>query len=277
MTQRFRNFCFTSYDIDEFMFRIKYFKKELAYLIFQIEECPKTGNYHIQGYAECSDKLHMSSIHKLVNHKMHIENRLGTQQQAISYCKKDDTYVKPHRYEYGEPKEQGKRTDLQRDADIILNGGTLQDISPSNIIKYSKGFEKLVNMQLKPRDWMKPPQVIWIYGESGSGKTTYIYSKHTDIYMKESTNKWWDGYKQQEVILIDDFRHWELGFDNLLRLLQSFPYQGETKGSTVEINSPFIYITSVLKPNEVLNSGHQKDTITQLLRRITKIIHLEKK
>lgn len=70
---------------------------------------------------------------------MHIEQRRGTQKEAIQYCMKDGKY-----FEYGIKSEQGKRTDLQEVAKKICNGITLEQIKdeqPDMIVKYYKGLK----------------------------------------------------------------------------------------------------------------------------------------
>lgn len=269
---RFRNFCFTLHEkgMHHFHLYLHDFIPYTSYIVFQEEQCPTTGSYHYQGYIELNKQVTLKTIKKYLSDSIHIEARKGTAKQASDYCLKLETSVKNdwNPFIYGELSQQGKRSDLEDSKNIIDNGGSLIDLPISHIVRYHRGFEKYIQLNMKHRDFNNPPKVIWITGKSGTGKTRYVYSKHTDIYVKDPSNKWWDGYTQQEVILIDDFRFWSEGIENLLRLLDRYPYQGETKGSNVKINSPYIYITSILTPEECYSGSHANDDKEQLLRRI---------
>lgn len=80
---------------------------------------------------------------------------------------------------------------------------------------------------------------------------------------------WWDGYEQQEAIIIDDFDgKWP--YRDLLRLLDRYPYQGQYKGGYVKINSPYIYITCEYSPSFFWRGNE----FAQIHRRLSEIKHL---
>lgn len=67
--------------------------------------------------------------------------------------------------------QQGKRTDLQEIADLVINGGMINVMQhrPDAIIKYPKGLEKLVELTMTERK--TKPKVVWVWGDAGVGKT----------------------------------------------------------------------------------------------------------
>lgn len=106
---RFRNVCFTSFicpTMDQ---------KELEYYIYQKEKCPTTGREHWQGYLELKKQSYKSAVQRIIGDPVaHIEARRGTQADAIRYCKKDESAVPGSRIEWGTPKKQGRRNDLEQ-------------------------------------------------------------------------------------------------------------------------------------------------------------------
>lgn len=142
----------------------------------------------------------------------------------------------------------------------------IADECPREVIKYNRGITALIGYGQKPRTG--PPNITWIWGKTGVGKTRWAFDEHQSVYVKDGT-MWWDGYMQQEAIVIDDFDgKWPVR--DLLRLLDRYPYQGQVKGGYVQINSPYIYITSDRKPE-----GYWDRKIwTQMDRRINRVVHL---
>lgn len=210
------------------------------------------GRVHVQGYVELKRGRNLEWCKQQI-HDGHWKQRFGTQAQAIAYCKKDDTRVEgggPH--EYGEPKAQGKRNDLVKVAEMVKSGASFEailDECPNEALKYTGNIQKVQFMVQKNRT--EAPYVAWYHGVTGTGKTTKIFETHgyDKVYIKDNS-KWWDGYDQNkhEAILFDEFNWMEWKHEEILKILDKFPYQGQTKGGFVKINSPFIYFTSNYDP-----------------------------
>lgn len=116
-----RNFCFTAWEVPTFL------GDKMDYMIYQHEKCPTTGKSHYQGYVECKVELRYNEARKLLPKDSWVQCRHGTQEQAIVYCKKIESAVgKP--IEYGKPKRQGNRTDLDSIFDCIQSGMTKKEI-----------------------------------------------------------------------------------------------------------------------------------------------------
>lgn len=234
------------------------------YTIFG-KEVGENGTPHLQGYTEFNEVMRISALKKL-NNRIHWEARRGNQTQAIDYCKKDDNFT-----EVGTPKKQGKRTDLDDLAEIATDTSVnLYDVAmaaPATYARYSKGIERLRQLSYKPRTTQ--PLVYWRWGLAGVGKTRYCIEKHPNHYIKDGT-MWWDGYTQQEAIIIDDFDgKWP--YRDLLRILDRYAYQGQVKGGYININSPYIYITCEFEPS-VFWSGNELAQIMRRLESVTEVL-----
>ncbi|AUM61960.1 Rep [uncultured virus] len=250
---------------------------ECNYIVYG-HEVGEEGTPHLQGYIELKDAKSRNAIKKLLGDRGHFEARKGTPKGASDYCKKSD----PNFVERGMMGQQGKRTDLQEIADLVINGGMINVMQhrPDAIIKYPKGLEKLVELTMTERK--TKPKVVWVWGDAGVGKTRLAVEGAESHYVWSGT-KWWNGYSQQQRIIMDDFTHDttdENRFRYLLRILDRYTCQVETKGGMIHLNSPEIYITCDKHPETVFSDPGKMDNqnrLRQMLRRIDEIIHLEPK
>nr|QXP07606.1 MAG: replication associated protein [Arizlama virus] len=268
---RSRRFTYTSFYTDD----CPPFTNEQAellgitYMLYGLEECPTTHRSHFQGYIEFKHDTSIKKLQEIIHDKSaHCEVARGSIGHNYDYCTKDGYYI-----EIDTKKVKGQRTDLEALTVMVKSGKRLEDIAemmPVQCMLYKKHIGGLADIFTKHRDPNKPPIVTWLYGKTGSGKTKYVYDKHKDVYMK-GCNKWWDGYQQNECIVIDDYKITvDLDFKELLRITDRYPYSGETKGGSVKINSQYIYITHTLPPSEVFGYADDNgDFIKQLLRRMT--------
>jgi len=230
------------------------------YLVFGREK-GENGTPHLQGYIELRSVARLSGVKKLIP-RAHWEARKGTPDEAEKYCKKEGDYQ-----EFGVPLAQGKRRDLEEVASMVRDGASMREVdavAPALAVQYHRGLMAMMSRQMKDR--AEPPEVVWLWGLTGTGKTREAV-EGPSFYMKDGT-KWWDGYEQQEKIVIDDFDgSWP--FRDFLRLLDRYPYQGQTKGGYVKINSPSIVITCEFPPEKWWKGTE----LAQVQRRLTKVIH----
>lgn len=168
--------------------------------------------------------------------------------------------------------QQGKRTDLHVACEILEHKGTMRDVALHDgplFVKYHKGL--WAYKQILEEHRTKAPHVEWYWGPSGCGKTRKATSFNENYFLKNNS-KWWCGYENQPVVIIDDFRlsTWEAGFDELLRLLQEYKCTVEVKGGHAIFNSPYVFITSDRPPEKFF---YGKD-YEQIIRRINKVEYI---
>jgi len=261
---RHRSWCFTINNYtDSDWFGVKQLFKRAKFGIGGEEICPTTGTPHIQGYVSLDSPMSMKIMKQyLPRANLRVAN--GSDKDNLVYCSKDATNI----YQIGEPSEgQGKRNDIHELVLKIKNKEiTMEEVMfdyPELYVRYSRSIEKYFNIMLKPRD--QPPKVFWRWGLAGTGKTRYCIEKHPDHYIKDNT-PWWDGYTQQEAIIIDDFDN-TIPYRTLLRMIDRYQYPAQVKGSYVQVNSPYIYITCEFSPYRYW----QGNELAQVLRRLTSI------
>lgn len=276
--QRSRAWCFTINNPDELVdagLNDLGMHEGTKYMVCQREVAPTSLTPHIQGYIyfEHLKSFHLvKSIELFHKSKAHLEAALGNPQQNRDYCSKSGgTELR----EWGTMPTKGSRSDLKKIAiSIIDKSKTIDNIvteNPDYFVKYHKGLTALQSAIMPARSVDVQPQVHWWFGPTGTGKSRKAWEEFPGAYWKMSDNKWWDGYRGETAIVIDDYRIQMCPFDYLLRLLDRYPMIVEIKGGTVPLAGTTWVITAPARP-EVLWRYRTEEAINQLLRRITSIL-----
>lgn len=230
------------------------------------KEVGESGTPHIQGYIEFFTNQRLSAVRKLIP-RAHWEKRVGTSKQARAYCTKDNDWV-----EQGEMSDPtpGSRNDINKVKSMIKDGKGMKDIiedsSSYQAVRYA---EKMLTHCENKRNWK--PEVTWLYGPTGSGKTRQAMENTLDPWISGKNLKWWEGYDAHSDVIIDDFRKDFCTFHELLRILDRYPYTVEVKGGSRQLLAKRIFITSCYPPESVYDT---REDIKQLLRRIDNVIEV---
>jgi len=273
--KKFRNFCFTLHDYnDNDIFNINNLNNDnnniCNYIIYGKETCPNTGRKHLQGYIQCNQQYRYSEIKsKFLNDRIHIENAKGSWIQNYSYCTKDNEYT-----EIGIPKKQGKRNDIIAIKELFNRGWTM-----SQLMEYTDNYqnirmiEKMIQYKKLDNKYYDR-EVIYIYGKSGSGKTTMAYNiiNPDNFWRNNNDLKWFDGYDSNHDVIIDEFRDNFCEFSLLLQLLDNYMIRVPIKGGFTIWNPKKIIITSTKAPWELYAS--EDEDMFQLYRRLSKVTTL---
>lgn len=228
---------------------------KVTYVVWQME-MGDGGLVHYQGYVECVARKRLAWLKKNLHSTAHWEPRKGNQEQAISYCKKDDTRMAAGGpWEAGEAaeKKQGERSDLKKVADMVAAGASMQQVAEehgSTYIQYSRGIMAL-KQQLTPAYGHDDVRGIWYYGPPRTGKSRKARDENPEAFIK-SQNKWWDGYEGQEVVILEDFDEMGACLSHKLKTwTDRYPDRGEVKGSTINLAHKKFIITSNYTPEEI--------------------------
>lgn len=252
--------CFTNFnmDFDPIAQFLNY-----DYCVYGREFCPETNRSHQQGYVEFKSKVRMSTLKSKYGDGIHWEQRKGTAEEAVKYCKKDGDFFENGVY-YAP--RQGKRKDLDVIRDQINEGASFSEVLESATSYQACKFAQLYIAN--KRVAKEAPQVYWYWGATGTGKTRAAYEASVNPWMSGVDLKWFDGYNGEEDVIIDDFRKDFCTFHFLLRLLDRYPLRVNIKGGTVQWVPKRIFITCPLPPRAVYDT---REDIEQLMRRITEV------
>ncbi len=256
MAGRYRNVCFTLNNPEDM---IMFDHEEMEYLLYQ-EETGENGTYHFQGYCEFKRQRSLNQAKALLGgDTVHLEPRMGTQSQAIAYCKKPDTRV-PHTvpYEDGTPRTQGKRTDLEGFKEAVLGGARQCELVHDHvgvIARYPKFYQTLTSF-VRPQRTTDLVVTLHI-GDTGLGKTRAVESEFgTDptFFRTPLSNgtPWYDGYDRHTTVLIDDFSGAasHLPLCTLLQLLDRYPLSLPIKGGHTWWLPDALHVTTNLLPKD---------------------------
>lgn len=252
-----RRFCFTwnNYTVADTLTVKDFFIKHCKYGIAGEEIAPTTGTAHLQGFANLSKPMRFSTIKKHLHNSIHIEKANGSDEQNQTYCKKSGTW-----FEQGTPCSQGSRSDLADVVSAIQSGtNTTQAIAqlyPVAFIKYYKGINEYLKIQHPITPRRHKTWVYYYWGPPGTGKSRRALEEaesiNKDSIYYKPRGLWWDGYKQQENVIIDDFYGW-IKYDELLKITDRYPYKVQIKGGFEEFTSTRIWFTSNVDTNKLYN------------------------
>lgn len=227
----------------------------------------ESGYLHWQVVVWFGKVVRLSAIKKTFGSESHWE--LTRSVAAEEYVWKDDTGIPNTRFELG---ERPLKRNSSKDWDAIkmaAKSGRLDDI-PSDV--YIRSYQSLKRIAC---DHMEPVaverEVVVYWGPTGVGKSRRAWDEAgMDSYPKDPRSKFWDGYRNHQHVVIDEFRG---GIDvaHLLRWFDRYPVIVEVKGSSVVLAARKIWITSNLDPREWY-ALLDKETLDALLRRL-KIVY----
>lgn len=255
------------------------------------------GLHHIhcvfEGFGDY--KFRFSAVKKVCGEKVHIESTKGNKAQVEDYILKQGKFeekgeIVVSQYRHGEIKgAQGQRTDLLKAEEYIESGLTPKEIFEKSIIFRKQ--EKVIRdayyaKRVNETPYIRPVKVFWLYGETGSGKSYFSAQLHDacgreNMYVySDFQNGGLDNYYGEKVLFIDEYRS-AIKYSNFLRILDVYLSQYHARQTNVWGLWNYVIITSPYTPDEVYTdmlecSDTSKDSIEQLLRRLTAVVHFSK-
>lgn len=232
--------------------------KLLNYFISCKEIAPSTGKEHIHIYVQFNDKIKLSAK-KLQN--AHLEKCFGTPEENYQYIIKDGNILD----EWGEIRTNGNFT-IENIKKMSKNEREKLPIQLYNIIEkiqIKEGNEMTLN------DFEKKVKVLYIWGESGIGKTQ-LAKKKIEEYMKNNNietfnllkyeNSFWMGVNEDgKIALYDDFRDSHMKPSEFINFIDYNVHPMNVKGGYIKNKYEYIIITSVQSPYNLYKNLTERD------------------
>lgn len=259
---------YTPEDVD----KVRAFFANCRYLVFGYETAPTTGTPHLQGFMQTNRTMRVKKVQKLINPGLYLDKIRGTPDEAAAYCKKGGQFE-----EFGTVclPEDGKRMEQDRWRNIwaLAKAHDVEAIAESDPHVAVTSYNHIMAIGKNHLPVVEDaPAVtgVWIYGPSGAGKSYGVraYSRESGKAMFDKPiNKWWDGYKNEPLVLIDDFdkTHACLGH-YLKRWGDSYAFTAEIKCSAIRIRPEEVIVTSQYRIDQIWEDEETRDAISRRFR-----------
>ena len=266
---RSRGYCYTlnNYSEEEVQ-RLR--NLEAVYHVFG-EEVGESGTPHLQGFLYFKNAKTLSAVKKLVP-RAHLESMRGTPEQASDYCKKDGRYTEFGKLPMSQAAKGAVNTARWDNAWWLAKQGRIEEIPADLRTRYFNTYKKIAQEYQVVPAAIETLEHEWYWGDSGTGKTRKAREENPGAYLK-NPNKWWDGYVDQDVVVIDE---WSPNHECLAAHLKQWadhhPFCAETKGSSKCIRPKKIIVTSNYSPEQCFT----KEEDLAPIRRRFKVTHFNK-
>lgn len=219
------------------------------------QEIGEQGTPHEQCYVVFEKKIRMSSLKKIFP-TAHLDKCNGTPQQCRAYCiKSDESFV-----ESGQLPLTGAESEKQRWERTYhyAKTGQIDLIDPRIMVMYYGNIRRIQQDNPVPKDGIDGRLThVWLWGPPGVGKSRRARELAPAAYIK-SCSKWWDGYRGEEDVIIDDFEQNMHCLGHHMKVWgDRYPFQAEIKGTSVLIRPRRIIVTSNYSPDVVWTTDAQ--------------------
>lgn len=220
-------------------------KEEVTYAVWQKEQCPDTGRTHFQFMVILKIRSRLTAVKKLFPGD-HLEICRDAVKSRL-YCMKQDTRL-------AGPWEMGALPQSKENIVSLVKRQRVLDVITENPSLW-RNYQVLSLLRSRYQPVRsEPTQGVLLWGKSGTGKSKICnligqFLGKEDVYWQNGT-KWWDGYDQQRLVVIDEFRG-GMDIKDLLRLCDRYPLPLEVKGGFTQFNSPLVIFTSNLSFSEM--------------------------
>jgi len=244
-------------------------KESADWWLWGEEICPTTQRVHLQGMAYSKTNRDW----KLMRKSMHAEATVDGE-ASLRYCTKDQKNIveagtRPT--EWPKPRPPKKRMLNSELLKRPLNELVDEELIPLRGLKRLKEDIDLYTAYKALPSNATDCKGIWIYGDAGCGKSYAVRNRYPDCFLK-AQNKWWDGYKGQDSVLLDDFDRQGVCLSHYLKIwADRWTCTAEVKGSTIPLSHSTFIITSNYTINDLFPIQSDPDLNAAISRRFKEV------
>jgi len=234
-------------------------------------ETGEKGTPHVQGYLYYKNKKSLKQVKKDIP-RAHLEQQLGSFEQAIEYCKKGGSYEELGVAPISQKKNGENEKKRYERAWELAKEGNIEEIDADIRMRLYGTIKRIKEDYQKDPGSMPEIDFWWYYGDSGTGKSRKAREENPGAYIK-NPNKWWDGYVDQECVIIDEWSpcH-EVLANHLKKWADHHSFNAERKGGHMCIRPKKIIITSNYSIDECFTAEQDAAPI----KRRFKVLHFNK-
>lgn len=216
------------------------------------------GTVHVQFVLFFSDNLSHRKVKNILPKEIHFKGKPGSAKKDIcNYVWKDDeTTIPDTRFEWGKAQSITKRVHEKYDEAIErCRAQNALEVDPEILVKHLMNLLRLEAIYASPTESVEC-RGIWYFGKPGVGKSHAARSLYQSSMYIKSQNKWFDGYRGERAILLDDLDSSAMG--HLLKIwADKWPCFGEIKGGTVALRHERFIVTSNYLPRDLWKEDKQ--------------------
>lgn len=258
MSKRYRNWVFTlnNYTSDEEL-SIQRVGEDHAKFLLYGRERGESGTPHLQGMVVWQNAKTLAATKKTLSRRAHLEVMAGTPQQSIIYCSKDnDVWSCGQRPK--EPSEVGadEKRRWQEAIQFAKEGSMdlLEEHHPDIYMRYYGTIKRIRKDNPPELERLSGLDNHWFHGPPGTGKSYTARELFGDSLYIKNTNKWWDGYRNEDTILIEELELDAKYMGHFLKVWADvYPFQAEIKGGAIMARPQRIVITSNYTIDEIFH------------------------
>jgi len=225
------------------------------------KEVGESGTPHIQGVVVFKSQMTDTSVRKKLK-GAHVEACKGRLDQNQTYCKKDGDWIEKGVAPMSRQEQGQASKDYYENLAAMARDDKIMELPAEARAKHWQWLKTERDYFSKKRKLDDTEEThLWYYGESKTGKSRKAREDHPDAYLK-MCNKWWDGYDNEETVLIEDL---DAKHDKMCHHLKlwadRYPYLAEYKGGAKKIRPKLIIVTSNFHPGDIWSDPRDLEPI----------------
>lgn len=252
----------------------------IVYIKAQQELGDKTGYKHWQAVIHTAEEENITDVRKLLPKGTWIQKAKA--KGALNYCHDERKRIPgTEPIELGTPVILRERKCAERTprdwagAILLARSGRIYEIPAAMCVQYYNTWNSMYADSCEPME--RNVTVIAFWGRTGTGKSLLAKSEANmepgGVYWKDNSSKWWDGYKGEASVVIDDFAG-GVSVGVLQRWLDRYPLRVEIKGKFVAAKFTKVWITSNVDPRDWYPET-DAEIRRSILRRISREVYFE--